>query len=74
MCVLSKCGIPDFKFLVSHWIVLNFKLIKKHSRDLNFVDFREIEYQVYLLNSIGRNLDYTRKMYTRRKKNTCGIA
>jgi hypothetical protein len=26
----------------------------------NFFLFREIEYQVYLLNSIGRNLDYTR--------------
>jgi hypothetical protein len=36
------------------------ELIKNHGQNRNFVLFREIEYQVYLLNSIGRNLDYTR--------------
>ena len=32
------------------------ELIKNHGRNRNFVIFWEIEYQVYLLNSIGRNL------------------
>jgi hypothetical protein len=38
------------------------ELIKNHGRNQNFVVFREIEYQVYLLNNVGRNLDYTRHL------------